>query len=144
MDLGPIKPFETTPDSALKLAGGPELDVFVFRYVFDGHIDWAQLPGGEIGPARPIPRFSRDPSAAKMLMVRLMMSREIDERGAARGMEINFGGFLHPFAKMACQAVTDKSYPVWRASIENYDGYGRRLEEAYCKLAICMKKGGML
>lgn len=108
-----------TPAQALASRSGMVLDVFVFRYIFDGIIE---------GKSQ-IPSFSRRADAAKMLLIKMIMESEGAEFG------ICYGDHWER-AKQLGQVVNDVRIPMWRARIAGDEGFGKTLEEAIAKLAI--------
>lgn len=122
-----------SPETALKLLPGFELDVFIYRYIFDGVLETVATPKGA-RLERPIPSFSRKADASKMLLIKMVM--EADQRQ----VNIYFGDEWWQLGHNAGHLPFDKPFPTWKVSIEGRDGYGRTIEEAICKLAIVKKR----
>lgn len=120
------------PEAALLLRPGFELDVFIYRYVFDGVIEILDTTAGK-RMEHPIPSFSRRADASKTLMIKMVMENsEIP-------IVIKFGDELCDEARSAGHIHTDKIVPVWKMVMGINTGYGRSVEEATCKLAIVIK-----
>lgn len=120
-------------DYALKLLPGFELDVFIFRYIFDGILETVNTPAGK-RLERPIPSFSRRADAAKMLLIKMVMQADLKQAN------IYFGNEWWDSGHLAGHLPFDKPFPTWKISIEGRSGYGRTFEEAICKLAIVTKR----
>ena len=120
------------------MRAGPDLDVFVFRYVFDGLVEWEVDRFGGTKLSRPLPSFSRKADAAKLLMVKIVVGHP--ESGG--GLTIRFNDVNLKMAKVYEQTLKADTGPMWRVDFGNHSGFGKRFEEALCKLAIKMKEAG--
>lgn len=117
-------------DPGLELRPGLELDVLVFRRVFDGIVD------PEYAPAGHVPSFSRNTHASKAVFIKTII--ESDTRTAV----IEFGQEHFPSAAAAGHVPPEKAFPVWKVTIDGMTGYGRTQEEAVCKLALLFRARG--
>lgn len=125
-----MNPAAVTAESALKLRPSIALDVFVFEYVLGG-----MLPSPEAGVASPgmqIPSFSRRWADSHLLLIKLMVENRDDK------LEVQLGDQLYDLAVTAGHVATEKPVPVWQLSLPagKHVAYGRKFEEALCKLAI--------
>lgn len=120
------------------MRAGPDLDVFAFRYVFDGLIEWETDARGETRLSRPIPSFSRRAEAAKILMVRIVTQSPGMKLVVTHGIE------ELELAKLAGHTLRTDKGPMWRVNFNKFDGFGKRFEEALTKMAIEMKKADLL
>jgi hypothetical protein len=117
------------PEAALLFRPGFELDVFIYRYIFDGVLEAVDTPAGK-ALERPIPSFSRRADAAKALLIKMIMeNRDVY-------VTIRFGEELCDLGRAAGQIHTEKVVPTWQVAMGDHKGYGRSMEEAICKLAI--------
>lgn len=125
-----MNPAAVTAESALKLRPSVALDVFVFEYVLGG-----MLPSPEVGAASPgtqIPSFSRRWADSHLLLIKLMVENREDK------LEVQLGDQFYDLASAAGHVASEKPVPVWKLSLLSgkHVAYGRKFEEALCKLSI--------
>lgn len=124
-----------TPEKAITIKPGVELDVFIFEYIFDGVIGEEHR---QYAPAHQIPSFSKNPAANKILMIRMFAEIE------SLSMVTKFGQEFCDLARASGQIMTEKIVPVWVVESLGITAYGRTHEEALAKLVILFKMGGHL
>ena len=118
-----MNPNAVTAESAVGLSPGVALDVFVFEYVIGGLLD---------GPQMQIPSFSRRLADSHLLLIKLMLENREDR------LEVQLGDQLYDMAAAAGHVTAAKPVPVWQLKLPaaKQVAYGRKFEEALCKLSI--------
>lgn len=130
-----MKYSKLTPEKALTIKAGIELDVFIFEFIFDqviGEEEWKSVATGH-----QIPSFSKRAEASKMLMIRMFAQESfqmIVERGTRLYTDAVDRGFILPGNEIA----------VWTVMGQGLTSHGRTFEEAIAKLAILFKMKGYL
>jgi hypothetical protein len=120
-----------SPKSALLLKPGFELDVFIYRYIFDGILEVVSSSAGQ-RLERPIPSFSRRADAAKSLLIKMAMEN----------IGVSFEFTLGDFGAQAkgCGYITADNPPMaWQLRMDDYVSYGLTMEEAICKMSITLR-----
>jgi len=126
-----------TPEKALTVRAGIELDVFIFEYVFDQEIDTEEWKISANATSRQIPSFSKRAEASKILMIRMFADEPfqmIIERGNRWFNDAVEKGFILP----------GNEIPLWTVMGQGLTSHGRTYEEAIAKLAIQFKMKGVI
>jgi hypothetical protein len=125
---------ESKVEYALKLAPSPELDFFIFQYVFDGMID---VDDATKMPSQPIPSFSRRMHSIGAVIIRMTLP-------TMRKFSWSVSPDYFETAKKLGFVIRDNPVPVWRVENDDMVSYGRSFPEAVCKLAIIMRSRGII
>ena len=115
---------EKEPKEALLMFPSLDLDIYVFKNIFDG----VMLDG-----TNKVPEFSKRSQTAHMLVVRLLMENQGEELIITLNQENFYIALKLGFM------VKKNPIPVWKVRLGKFVGYGRNFAEAMCKLMICSK-----